>query len=350
LKKNLAPALSVFSDVVRNPVFAETEVERERKKHSDVLAQESNDPVALRRRVRNMLAFGNDHPYGRPRTGLPSTVGNITRADLARFHETYLKPGNSALIFAGDVTLAEATELARQHFGSWSGAAPPAVQIPEPRPAGGGKVFLIDRQDAAQTVIAQLVPAPPRKSDDFYQLSLADAVWGGAFQSRLNLNLREDKGYAYGAGSFADLYTKGGYWAGQAGVQTNKTKESVAEFVSELKFLSGQKPITEEELAFAKSNRVRGYALEFETMGQLVWKIGELLQFDLPLTELQRVPDEMTRSTLNAVNAAAQKYAVPGKATLLVIGDRSKIEAGLRELNLGEIIILDREGRPVPNR
>jgi zinc protease len=347
LKRNLSPALSVFADVVRNPSFPAEEVERVKKIHLDTLAQESNDPGALRRRLRNMLAFGPEHPYGRPRTGLPSTVSQITREDLARLHDTYMKPGGSALIFVGDVTLAEATDLARQHFGSWAAGAPPVIPIPEPKPVGPGKVFLVDRQDAAQTAIAQLVAAPPRMTEDFYALSLADTVYGGQFSSRLNLNLREDKGYAYGAGSFHDFYTKGGYWAGQANVQTNKTKESVAEFVNELRALSGQRPITEQELADSRANRVRGYAREFETYGQIAAKIAELLQFDLPLTELQRVPEELGRATLASVNTAAQRYAVPGRATLLVIGDRSKIEAGLRELNLGEIVILDTEGRPV---
>ncbi len=321
LKRNLRPALALLSDVVRNPAFPESEVERVKKIHLDTLAQESNDPGAIRRRLRNMLAFGPEHPYGRPRLGLPSTVSTLTRADLARFHETNVKPANSALIFAGD--------------------------IPEPKPTGAGKVFLIDRQDAAQTAIALLVPAPPRKTDDFYALALADAVWGGAFQSRLNLNLREDKGYAYGAGSFHDFFTTSGYWAGQANVQTDKTKESVTEFMTELRALAGQKPISEQELTDARSNRVRGYSMEFETLGQLAGKVNELLQFDLPPTELQRVPEQLTSATRAPVNAAAQKYAVPGRATLLVIGDRAKIEKGLRELNLGEIVVLDVEGKPV---
>jgi zinc protease len=133
-------------------------------------------------------------------------------------------------------------------------------------------------------------------------------------------------------------------------VQTNKTKESLVEFANELKFLSGGKPITETELADAKANRVRGYAQEFETLGQLVSQIAELWSQDLPITELQRLSDETQRATLAAVNAVAQKYAVPGKSTLLLVGDLSKIEAGIRELNLGEIVILDTEGKPVTKR
>jgi len=347
LKRNLAPAMSIFADVILNPVFPVAEVEREKKRHLDNLAQEANDPNALAARVQNMLVFGPDHPYGRPRSGLPGTVKPITRDDLARFHETYWKPGGSALIFAGDITLAEATELARQSFLAWTGGAPPAVTIPDPRPLGAGKIFLIDKQDAAQTVVAQLLAAPQRKTDDYYQLNLADAVWGGGFQTRLNLNLRENKGYSYGAFSFPSLYSKSGIWVASGGVQTNKTKESIVEFVNELRFLGGGKPITETELADAKANRVRGYAQNFESLGQLVGQIATLWSQGLPMSELQREPDELQRATLAAVNAAAQKYAVLGKATLLLVGDLSKIRSGVEELKLGDIIVLDTEGRPV---
>ncbi len=347
LKPNLAAAFSIFADVVRNSVFPESEVAREKKIHLDNLAQQANNPNALSARIGDMLLFGANHPYGRPRTGLPGTVTRVTSADLARFHETYWKPGGSALIFAGDITLAEATELAKQHFGSWSGGAPPSVTIPAPQPIGAGQVFLVDRQDAAQTVVAQLLSAPSRSAEDYYAFNLADAVWGGGFQTRLNLNLRENKGYSYGVYSFPAFYTKASAWVASGGVQTNKTKESIVEFVSELKNISGQKPITEMELSNAKANRVRGYAQEFETMGQLVQQIATLWALGLPVTELQRFTDETQRATLAAVNQAAQKYAVPGNATLLLVGDHSKIGPGLRELNLGEIIILDVEGKPI---
>ncbi len=172
-------------------------------------------------------------------------------------------------------------------------------------------------------------------------------MWGGGFQTRLNLNLRENKGYSYGVFSFPSFYTKTGAWVATGGVQTNKTKESLVEFTSELKNISGQKPITAEELSDAKANRVRSYAQQFESVGQLVGQIAQLWTLGLPVTELQRFTDETRTMTLAAVNQAAQRYAVPGNATLLLVGDHSQIGPGLRELNLGEITILDVEGKPV---
>ena len=347
LKRNVVPALAIFADVTRNPTYPQAEIDREKKITLDAIAQQLNDPNAIANRVRNLVMFGANHPYGRPSFGFTSTVTQITPADLSQFHDTYVKPANSALIFSGDITLAEATELARQHFGSWTGAPPAPINIPAPQPLGTGKVILVDKPDAAQTVVLEIVNAPQRKSDEFYAFNLADAVWGGGFQTRLNLNLREDKGYSYGAFSSPIQYSKASIWVASGGVQTNKTKESVVEFVNELKAIGGGKPITEAELSDAKGNRVRGYAQEFEGLGQLVGQIASLWGQELPFSELQRLPDETQRATLAAVNAVAQRYAVPAKTTLILVGDLSKIEAGIRELNLGEIVILDADGKPV---
>jgi zinc protease len=346
LKRNLSPALTIFSDVVLNPAFPADEVDREKKKRLDALAQDLEDPNTIARRVGQMLAFGPDHPYGRPGRGFPSSVQRMTREDFVRFHETNWKPGSSALIFAGDITLDEATQLARQNFGNWSGGAAPTVSIPQPKPVGQGKVYLVDRQDAAQTVVMQILPGAKRKTDDYYAISLADAVWGGGFGTRLNLNLREDKGYSYGVFSFPTFFSEYGMWQSSGGVQTNKTKESVVEFVKELKFFGGEKPITEKELLNAKANRIRGYAQQFESIGRLADQVATLWSYGLPMSSLQEETTGLERSTLASVNAAAKKYAVPGSTMMLLVGDRSKIEAGLRELKLGDIVVLDAEGKP----
>jgi len=349
LKRNLAPALGIFADVVMNPVFPESEVDREKKRHLDALSQQSKNANAIAGRVRSMLAFGPEHPYGRPAQGLPGTVQGIGRADLAKFHEAYWNPGSSALIFSGDITVAEATDLARRSLGGWSGSATPSVPIPPPSPAAAaGKIYIVDRQDAAQTVVSQSLPAPARKTPDYYALNLADSVWGGGgFGTRLNLNLREDKGYSYGVFSNLALFSQGGLWYAGGGVQTNKTKESLVEFDNEMKGLAGAKPISDAEFTDAKVKRVRGYAQQFESLSRINDQIAELWSYGLPMEELQREYEETAKATLEAARAAADKYAEPEKATLLLVGDLAKIEPGVRELKFGEIVVLDAEGKPV---
>ena len=347
LKRNLSPAMGVLADVVLNPSFPASEFEREKKLAIDGLNQAANNPGAISNRVSMMAAFGADHPYGRPSGGLPATVGAITRDDLVAFHQAYWKPASSALVFVGDITLADATALARQHFGSWSGGAAPSVNIGAAQPMPKGKVYLVDRPGAAQTIVAHVLNAPERRSPDYYALSLANAVYGGGFGTRLNLNLREEKGYSYGVFAFPLHFIHGGTWIASGGVQTDKTKESVVEFVKEMKYLAGEKPISADEFNTARLVKTRGYAQQFESYGRITQQITNLWMQGMPLSAMQAETDEVNKLQLAAVNAAAAKYAAPANTTLVLVGDLSKIEPGIRELNLGEIIILDAEGKVV---
>ncbi len=347
LEKNLPAALGIVSDIVRNPTFPADEVDREKKQTLDSLSQAENNPRMIAARLSTMLAFGREHPYGHPVRGFPAAVSKLTAADLATFHQKYWKPGSSALVLVGDVSLQQALGLAKGQFGSWSGGSAAAPLVPEPHPLGPGKVYLVNRPDAAQTYVEEILPAPRRDAPDYYAFSLANVVWGGSAGARLGMNLREEKGYSYGVFSFPDFFSKYGVWVAGGGVQTDKTKESVVEFQKELKFIAGEKPITESELTGAKSNRVRGYAQQFESMNRVSQQIVELWALGLPFSELQREPDELAKATLASVNAAAEKYATPAQSTLLLVGDLSKIEAGVRSLDVGEIVQLNAEGKPV---
>jgi zinc protease len=176
---------------------------------------------------------------------------------------------------------------------------------------------------------------------------LADAVYGGGgFGTRLNLNLREDKGYSYGVFSNAALLSSAGTIIASGGVQTDKTTESAVEFVNELKNFAGARPIGDTELTNARLTKVRGYAQQFESLGRVVDQVLSLWTVGLPMAELQQEPEKLMTVPLPAVNAAAKKYGAPSGATLLLVGDLSKIQEGIRKLNLGELVVLDVEGRP----
>ncbi len=347
LERNLAAALEIAADVVQNPVFPAAEVDRERKRLLDQLGQDDKNANAVAARLRQTLTFGARHPYGRPVRGRAATVSALTREDLSALHARSWKAGSTALVFVGDVTLARATELAKRAFGSWAPGSAPPVAIPVPIPAAPGKIYVVDRQDAAQTVVSQFVPAPRRKTPDYDALVLADGVWGGGFGTRLNLNLREEKGWSYGVFSFPALRSEGGVWNAGGGVQTNKTKESVAEFVKELKGMSGARPVTEKELTDAKANHVRGFSQQFESLGRIAGIVADAYLLGLPPGELQRQVEASPKVPLADVNAVARKYLAPEKATLLLVGDLAKIQAGIEELKAGEVVVLDLEGQPV---
>jgi zinc protease len=348
LSRHASAALAIVADVVQNPVFPDEEVAREKKRQLDNLAQQDRSPDAVAARIRPILTFGPAHPYGRPVQGLRSTVEPMTRQDLIQFHAARWKPASTALIFAGDVTLDQAVKLAREHFGSWTGGAAPSLTIPAPAPLASARWYLVDRPDAAQTVVAQWLPAPARNTPDYDALVLVDAVWaGGGFGNRLNLNLRESKGYSYGVFSTLALLGRAGYWYASGGVQTDKTRESVAEFDAELKALAGGRPISAEELATARVRRMRGYAQQFESLGRIASEVSELWIRGLPLAELQREYDATAAVTLEQVLGAVTKYVKPDAAGLLLVGDRARIEPALRELKLRDIVVLDVEGNPL---
>lgn len=347
LTRNLDQAMGVMADVALNPTFPADEFEKDKKQILDNLSQAANNPNAVANRVASMVAMGADHPYGRPSGGLPGTINAITREDLVSYYNANWKPGSSAIVFVGDVTLADATAMARKHFGSWSGGSAPAVNVAAIRPMPTGKVYLIDKPGATQTVVSHILTAPERKSADYYALTLANTVYGGGFGTRLNLNLREDKGWSYGVFAFPQHFSKAGMWIANGGVQTDKTKESVVEFMKELRGIAGEKPITEAEFTTARLSKARGYAQQFEGYQRIGQQIADLWVAGLPMTYLQAETDEIAKLGLGPVNTIAAKYAAVPGTSLLLVGDLSKIEAGIRELNLGEIVILDVEGRPV---
>ena len=347
LTRNLDSAMGIMADVALNPDFPQEEIDRQKKNVLDALKQSESNPNAVGGRVASMLAYGKDHPYGKQSSGTENSVPGITRDDLVAFHSKYWKPGSSALIFVGDVSLDDAMAEARKHFGSWSGGSAPAAKIPPADRSAMGKIYMIDKQGAAQTVVIQIIPVPGRDSNDYYALALGNAVYAGGFGTRLNLNLREDKGYSYGVFGFPNHLLESGVLIASGGVQTDKTKESVVEFVKELNGISGEKPITSEELETARLTKVRGYAQQFETLGRIGGQISALWRAGLPMTDLQKEPDELSKLGLQEVNAVMQKYTVPSGTALLLVGDLAKIEQGIRDLNVGEVVILDTKGNPV---
>lgn len=343
LKRHIEPALGLLSDVLFNPAFPEAEFDREAKRHLDALSQHENTPTALAARVGPMLLFGRAHPYGRPARGLPASVQALSREDLAQWYDAHWSRANAALIIAGDITMDEAVGLAQRHLAGWPAKAAGSPDIPAPQPGRSDAVYLIDRPGAPQTVVWYMLPAPPRRTPDYYALRLVDVIWGGSFGSRLNLNLREEKGYTYGVSSAIAMHGAHGIWWAQSAVQTDKTGDTLRELAAELRGLAGERPITAQELDQARVNRLRGYAQQFESLRRVAGQVADLWTANLPMSEFQEAIDKVERLTLDEVNAAAQKYAVPDRAVTLLVGDRASIEAQIQ--GIGEVIPVDVTGQ-----
>ena len=349
LSRNLSPALGVLADVVQNPTFPE-ERDRARTQAAARRASRRRTATATRwtARIQPMLAFGPEHPYGRPVQGLQGSVEGITRDDLVAFHQARVKPGSTAIVLAGDISLAQATELATQ-----------ALR----RVDGRGRGRDHDSAGAGAEGRPHLPGGPPRRGADRRRavdartgadvagLRRAEARRRGLGRRRLRHAAEPEP--ARGQGLLVrrvldpQPVRAAGIWSAAGGVQTNKTKESIVEFDKELKDLAGARPISAEELAVAKQRRVRGYAQQFESLDRITEEIANLWALGLPTAELQREYDATNGVTLEQIAAASKKYVQPAQASLLLVGDRAKIEAKVKALNLGEIVLLDNEGKPV---
>lgn len=346
IKRHLPASLDLLADIVLNPTFPADELERQRRLRLDAILQERTNPSAIARRLFPQLLFGADHPYGHPAAGVEASVKHLTHEALVNFHAAHWRPNNATLIFVGDITLAEAVVLAERYFGGWERKAVPAVRVAAVKPAGI-TVYLVDRQGAAQSQVWVGGLGPARQTPDYYPLEVVNSILGGSFTSRLILNLREAKGYSYGVYSNFNYQHVQGAWVSFGGVQTAVTKEALTEYIKEVSGIGGQKPISAVELDQAKSNLARGYAQRFESLAQVSNELAALVALGQALTHLSEYVAGVEAVSLAEAQRAASGHLVPAQLVIVVVGDLKKIEAGVRELNLGKVVIVDADGNPV---
>ena len=345
LKANLDPSLALFGDVVLRPSFPAAELERLRQQQLAGIDQEGVQPFAMALRVLPKLMYGAGHAYSIPLTGsgTKASVAGVTREQVARWHETWFKPGNATLIVVGDTTLAEIRPKVESLFAGWKGGGVPGKNVAPVEPKAQGVVYVMDRPGALQSTIFAGHVSPPRANPQEIDQQVLNAVLGGQFVSRLNMNLREDKHWSYGAGSvFFDARGPRPFIV-YAPVQTDKTKESVAEIAKELKGIRSDKPVTADELQRAKDGLVLTLAGRWETARAVGGSLGEMVRFGFPDDYYSTYAAKVRTVSLADV-AAAASVVQPDKLVWVIAGDRAKIEPGLKELGLGAIKAIDADG------
>jgi zinc protease len=313
------------------------------------LKARADDPEQTAAAVFPRLIYGLDHPYGRPESGTPSSVGSITRDDAVSFYKKIMVPANAALVIVGDIGPDAITAAIEGRLRAWRpGPVPPAPAVAPPVPPPPRGVYLIDKPAAAQSVVKLGRIGAARKSPDFFSLRVMNAILGGQFVSRINMNLREDKGYSYGAdSSFSFLRDRGPFEAG-ATVQTAVTKESLVELMNELTGITGRRPVTDAELAFAKQGIIQGFPGRFETTFGVAGQIAVLVDFGLPDDEFAHYQQRVEAVTRADVDRVAREYITPSTMSILIVGDRSQVEKPLKGLPfIGAIQWLDTEGNPL---
>ncbi|MFQ5671423.1 MAG: M16 family metallopeptidase, partial [Acidobacteriota bacterium] len=349
LKARLEPSIRLWADIILNPAFPAAEIERQRKQVLGRIMQEKRQPVGIAFRIMPALLYGENHPYGQPLTGsgTEETIRAIRRDDLVQAHASWFKPGNATVVVVGDTTLPEILPLLEKNLAGWKPGAFPAVHFPAPRAARETVVYLIDKPDAAQSVLLCGHLAPPKHSPDDVPLQVLNTVLGGQFTSRLNMNLREDKGYSYGAFSIY-LGARGpGALIGFSQVRTDVTKESIAEVVKEFRDIRGPRPVSQDELEKAQANLTLSLPGRYESLSEVAGMFSDLVTYDLPEDYYETFPAHVRAIRSESLTQLARKRIHPDKLILVVIGDLKKIEAGIRGLELGPVKYLDTDGRPV---
>jgi predicted Zn-dependent peptidase len=352
LKANLGPSLALFADVVRNPAFRDADMERVRAQWLAGIAQEKTQPVGLALRTLPPLVYGEGHPYAIPftGTGTETSIASLTTADLRAWQSAWLRPDNVRILVAGDTSLPEITRQLDKVFGDWKApaAAKGTKSLPTVAAQPAPRVFLIDKPGAQQSMILAGELAPPTTVANNLEINTMNGAFGGAFTSRLNMNLREDKHWAYGAFSFMqDAIGQRPYML-YAPVQTDKTTESVAEMLKEVKAVIGDRPLTPAEIAKIKDNDVRSLPGAYETTGAVLGALEDNALYGRPDDYVATLKQRTEAQTDAGVRAAATEVIHPQALTWVIVGDLSKIEAGIRGLAIGPVQVIDADGKPVP--
>ncbi len=347
LKANLDASLALFGDVVLNPSFPQADFDRLKKQQLAGIEQEMASPNGIAMRVLPGLLYGKGHPYANPLSGsgTTSSVRQISRDDVVRWYQAWMKPEGATIVAVGDTSLADLQPRLEKALAGWKKARGPGKKVGTAAPQAAG-LYLIDKPGSVQSLILMGTLAPPRKRGEDLPQEVMNTILGGSFVSRVNMNLREDKHWSYGAGTFLMPTAAQRPYLGFAPVQEDKTSESVAEFAKELKGIRGERPITADELARAIEGMTLSLPGEWETGRAVAGSIAEIVRFDLGDDYFKGYADRVRKVTARDATAAAQ-ILDPARTVWVVVGDRAKVEAGLKSLGLGAPQLLDADGNRI---
>ena len=351
LTGRLPESLELYSDVLLRPTFPQKELERIRKQIIAAVQQEKAQPAGIAGRLYPRLLFGEGHAYSGPSSGLGSEeqLAKLGVADLKAFYARWMRPDQATLLVVGDTTEAKIRPLLEQYLGAWKAPAEPApkkqlAEVPLPEKP---RVFLINRPGSLQSYILAAHLAPPLRDPDDIAMRLAADAFGGDFLSRVNLNLREDKHWSYGVRSDVMATQAQRVFALRAPVQTDKTVDALKELLREYQELLAQRPLQQQEVRDAQDRTVRRLPGANETSGEIAGSYGTILKFGLPDSYWNDLVGKVEAQDANTVNAAAKRLVQPQALTWVIVGDLEKMEAGVRKMNLGDVTVLDTDGKVI---
>ncbi|MGH8153880.1 MAG: M16 family metallopeptidase [Rhodanobacteraceae bacterium] len=351
LADKLPDSLALYADIVRNPAFRDADVARLRGQRLAGIAQEKTQPTALALRLLPPILYGKGNAYAIPFTGsgTEASIKALTADDMRGFAADYIRPDNMEILVAGDTTLDAIIPQLEKAFGDWNAPAKPvpAKNLAKVDHPAHSSVYLVDRPGAQQSVIIAGLVAPSTKAANNLEIGTMNGAFGGTFTSRLNMNLREDKHWAYGAFSFSPNAIGQRPFAMYAPVQTDKTAPSAEEVLKEARAIITDKPLTAEEIRKIKDNDIRTLPGEYETARAVLGAMEGIVKYDRPDDYVQTLKARTEGQKDADVEAAAKEVIHPDKLTWVIVGDLAKIGEPVRALNLGDVHVIDADGNPV---
>lgn len=344
--KNFDATLAIASDMLLNSTFPADALDRLRGRTLVGLTQAKDQPTVVGAQVFAKILYGGTHPYGQRMT--EATVKAITRDDVIAFHKAYFQPARAIITVVGDITPLKAKASVEKALAAWTKAGDKASfdypKLPELQPA---KIYLVDKPGAAQSVFNIGLPGPPRNTPDYFALQVLNTILGGQFQSRLNANIREQKGYSYGVSSnFAYGKGPGAFRAGGS-IFSGKTDAALVEFMKELKGIVGERPITDEEIKTAKEALVQGLPQRFASVSAISNAITSLVVQGLPDDYYQSYAKNVSAVTKEDLLRVARQYIDLNHLAIVIVGDRSAVEGPLKATGIAPITYIDIDGNPV---
>jgi zinc protease len=332
--------LDLLSDILVNPTFPAASLERIRAQRLVALTQGKSQPGTIAARAFPRILYGTDHPYGRVTT--EESLKSIAREDVAAFHKRYFQPGRALVSVVGDVDSAEIKSLVEKALGVWpAGGERPVFQYPALPSATKTAIYLVDKPGAAQSVVSIGQPGPPRSTPDYFALQVMNTILGGMFQSRLNANIREDKGYSYGVSSDFD-YGKGpGAFSTGGDIVSEQTAAALVEFMKELRGIQGGRPVTTDELATAKRSLIQSLPSAFDSVSSINGALAGMWDQGLPADYYQLYAKKIAAVTKADVLRVAKQYIDLKRLSIVIVGDRASIETPLKATRIAPIELVD---------
>src|SRR5262249_52065874 len=322
LRHNFPAVLDLLADVVRNAAFPAAEIERQRRIREAALLQQREDPAALATEVMLDMLYGPQHPYGYTGLGNERSIKITARTDLEGFWRRHYVPNNAALIVAGDIDEAELRSLAQKSFGDWRPGAGAAAGLPAPHPASA-RIVLVDAPGAPSTALAVARPGPARSTPDYPALQVMNAALGGLFTSRINMNLREQKGYTYGAASGFSFRRGGGPFVIRTTVRADVTGPALSDIFAEVERMK-KEPVAGDELEKARSAQLLSLPSEFQSNGGTAGAFAQVYVYGLGNDYYDRLPQLLGAVDARQIEDVTRKYIVPDSMKIVAVGDRAR--------------------------